>query len=98
MSHWKSFRFAVFAALCLLGESDGSAHAQIATEWSDGSIINLGGLPGFDASFAFAINDTAQVVGVSQLSDGTLRATEWSGGSIITLGGLSGSVSRVRTH
>ena len=28
MSHWKSSGLAVFAAVCLLGETTGSAHAQ----------------------------------------------------------------------
>ena len=36
-----------------------------ATEWSGGSVINLGGLPGSTASYATAINDAGQVVGYS---------------------------------
>ena len=44
MSHWKTSRLAIFAAACLLGETTGSPHAQIATEWSDGTVIELGGL------------------------------------------------------
>ena len=47
MSHWKSFGFALFAAVCLLGEGTGSAQAQCisgcATEWSGGNFFNLGG-------------------------------------------------------
>ena len=50
MSHRKTFGFGVFAVVCLLGETAGSAHAQsaqsVATEWSHGSVIDLGGLPG----------------------------------------------------
>jgi probable HAF family extracellular repeat protein len=65
-----------------------------ATEWSDGSIINLGGLPGSTQSFAYGINDAGQVVGSS---DGIMGysifdvATEWSNGSVINLGSLPGS-------
>ena len=48
-----------------------------ATEWSGGSVTNLG--PGF----AYAINDAGAVVGLS-----AGYAAEWSGGSVINLGGL----------
>ena len=72
MSLWKSFGLAIFAVVCLLGETAGSAQAQCesssihncATEWSGGGVINLGGLPGFAASNAYGINDAGQVVGV----------------------------------
>jgi probable HAF family extracellular repeat protein len=37
-----------------------------ATEWSDGGVIDLGGLPGFIFSEANSINDAGQVVGYSQ--------------------------------
>jgi hypothetical protein len=56
MSHWKSFGLAIFAAMCLLGETAGAAHAQCsappladrgcATQWSGGAVVNLGRLPG----------------------------------------------------
>ena len=91
MSHWKSSGLSIFAIVCLLGETTGSAHAQCqlnifgcATEWNNGSVINLGGLPGSKQSLATAINDVGQVVGTS-FSIGTLipTATEWSGGRII---------------
>ena len=36
-----------------------------ATEWSGGSVIDLGGLPGTTGSFALGINDAGQVVGYS---------------------------------
>ena len=43
MSLYKTSGFAIFAAVCLLGETAGSAHAQFfATEWSGGKVINLG--------------------------------------------------------
>ena len=52
---------------------------EIATEWSDGSVINLGGL---DLTFSEAtgINDAGQVVG---FAGG--QAVEWSGGRVIGL-------------
>jgi hypothetical protein len=71
MSHWKAFGLAIFAAVCLLGETTGSAHAaecilgQCATEWSRGTVINLGDLPNTSGSIARGINDAGQVVGSS---------------------------------
>jgi uncharacterized membrane protein len=88
MSHWKAFGLAIFAAVCLLGET-GSAHVQCnpcATEWSDGGVINLGGLPGSTSSSAVSINNAGQAVGSSAFG-GEDIATEWSGGSIIRLEG-----------
>ena len=34
-----------------------------ATEWSGGSAIDLGGLPGYEDSYAYGINEAGQVVG-----------------------------------
>jgi uncharacterized membrane protein len=101
MSYWKTFGLAIFAAVCLLDETTGSAHAQCdpsttfcVTEWSGGKVINLEGLLGTTASQALGINDPGQVVGVSVI--GTVNfATEWSGGSVINLGGLPGSTISV---
>ena len=91
MSLCKTFGLAIFAALCLLGESIGSAHAQYyATEWSGGKVINLGGMPGSTSSVAEGINNAGQAVGVS-IVRGVDYATEWSGGKVINLGGLPGS-------
>ena len=98
MSHWKSFGLAIFAAVCLLGETAGSALAQLntafATEWRNGQIINLGGLPGSTYSEALGINNAGQVVGQSVV-DGFNYATEWSHGHVINLGGLPGSTESV---
>ena len=69
---------------------------EIATEWSDDTVINLGGLSGSTDSQAQSINDAGRVVGESFLVGGEETATEWSGGiggSVIDLGGLSGSTS-----
>jgi hypothetical protein len=65
MSLYKSSGLGLFALVCLLGETSGSAHAQCnfsngtscATEWSGGSVIDLGGLPGSTTSLATGIND-----------------------------------------
>jgi hypothetical protein len=90
MSHWKSFGFALFAAVCLLGEGIGSAHAECdlsaacATEWSGGGIINLG------QGTAYSINGASQAAGFSVVG-GVEVATEWSSASVINLGGLPGS-------
>ena len=53
-----------------------SAHAQCydcATEWSRGSVINLGGLPGSTYSEAYGINDAGQAVGNQLCWRGLLR-------------------------
>ena len=65
----------------IVGESGGTV-----TEWSGGSVIHLGGLPGSIGSEANSINDAGQAVGVSYLANGSERATEWSDGSVIDLG------------
>ena len=92
MLHSKPFKFAILAAVCLLGigAATRSTHAQWATEWSGGSVIKLGGLPGTKVSVAASINDRGQVVGDSA-GDGFDVATLWSAGSVINLGGLPGS-------
>jgi probable HAF family extracellular repeat protein len=63
-----------------------------ATEWSGGSVIELGGLPGSTDSGAAGINDAGQVVGFSVVDGTDVFAIEWDGGSVINLGGLPGSV------
>jgi uncharacterized membrane protein len=73
MSHWKSFRLGIFVAVCLLDEATSSARAQCtpsssttcATEWSNGSAVNLDGLQGFTESAASSINDAGQIAGCS---------------------------------
>ena len=70
-------------------ETASSAGDEYATEWSGGSVINLGNLPGSTFSVAVSINDAGQAVGNSV--GGINHATEWSGGSVINLGGLPGS-------
>jgi probable HAF family extracellular repeat protein len=87
MSHWKTFGLAIFAALCLLEGTAGSADAQMyAEEWSGGHVINLG--PGE----AFSINNSGQSVGYSFFGGGIEAAAEWANGKVINLGGLPGSM------
>jgi probable HAF family extracellular repeat protein len=88
----KASKLAIFAGVCVLEMiSANSAHAQfVATEWSDGKVINLGGLPGSTFSVPTSINGSGKVVGGSVVGGGYV-ATEWSGGSVINLGGLPGS-------
>jgi uncharacterized membrane protein len=100
MSYWKAFGLVIFAAVCLIGGTAGSAHAQCsfaavcATEWSSGSVVSLGGLPGFTSSEADGISGTGLVVGDSVVG-GVNYATEWNSGSVINLGGLPGSTENL---
>ena len=96
MSHWKSLGLGIFAAVCVLGGTASSVHAQCntsgsdcATEWSGGGVIELGGLPGSTASAAIGINNAGKAVGYSAVGNDEV-ATEWSGGSVINLGGVTG--------
>ena len=66
------------------------------TEWSGGSIIDLGLPPGSPTGLAEDVNDAGQVVGESEsVIGGAPHATEWSGGSIVKLGSLPGSTGSV---
>ena len=85
MSLCKTSGLAIFAVICLLGATTGSARAQCflfegvcATEWSGGRVIDLEGLPGLTSSSASGINNVGQAVGGSAVG-GTEVATEWSG-------------------
>ena len=49
-----------------------------ATEWSSGSVINLGGLPGSTSSEAFGINDAGQAVGVSEFPTPVPEPSTWA--------------------
>ena len=86
----------------LLGETTDPAHAQCdrfsfcATEWSSGSVINLGGLPGFPGNEAFSIDNAGVAAGASSptLVPEFVDATEWSRGRVIVLGGLQAQAQR----
>src|ERR1700733_2702057 len=88
----------IFIGLCLIGNINDSARAQspsVATEWSSGNAISLGGLPGFTSSRAQDINDVGQAVGNSVVG-GVEYATEWSGGRVFNLGvGLAAGVNDI---
>ena len=58
-----------------------------ATEWSNGQVINLGGV----GSGAYGINDSGQVVGQSLEMHAIQVATEWSNGQVIDLPLLPGA-------
>ena len=100
MSYWKALGLVVFAAAGLLGQAINSAHAQCsdgcAVEWSGGSAVNQGGLPGATYSIANGINDSGQAVGSTAGPDFEY-AVEWRGGQVIDMGGLPGSTDSVAT-
>jgi probable HAF family extracellular repeat protein len=75
-----------------LSEYSASPYATgYATEWRDGTPINLGGLPGSTYSEASAINNRGEAVGASVFGNFAAEyATEWRRGSAINLGGLPG--------
>ena len=60
--------------------------APLATEWSGGGVIKLGGLPGSTNSVAQGINNAGQAVGFSSGFNFFEQATEWSHGHVIDLG------------
>jgi uncharacterized membrane protein len=99
MSLCKASGLAIFAAVCLLGVTTSSAHAQCnsfaticATEWSGDSVIDLAVVPGYANSAARGINDAGQAVGDIGFIGGAGRATEWSpGGGVTLLGNLPGA-------
>jgi uncharacterized membrane protein len=87
MSDWKTFGLAIFAVVCLLGETGSSAHAE------GYRLTVLGGPPGSE-TLAYGINDRGQVVGYTVIDIGgpsRVQATEWSGGAVINLAGIPGS-------
>ena len=96
MSHWKSFGPGIFAAVCVLGGTASSVHAQCntsgsdcATEWSGGGVIELGGLPAQRLARRSALTTPVRRSGYSAVGNDEV-ATEWSGGSVINLGGVTG--------
>ena len=76
-----------------LGHAAGSiktATGEVATLWRNGSMIELGTLPGHSSSIAYAVNDHDQVVGVSrETASGPGRPFLWQNGAMTDLGLLS---------
>lgn len=69
---------------------------ETAIQFSNGTLTNLGGLPGYSGSEAHAVNDTDVAVGVSCFPDngavlGKCHATEFSNGQTKDLGLLGGT-------
>ena len=73
MSHWKAPTLHSkapkasiwFAGACLLSFGQPSPRMQRHYEWSGGSVVDLGGLPGRAYSIADGINNAGEVVGIS---------------------------------
>jgi probable HAF family extracellular repeat protein len=69
---------------------DGDYHACL---WENGTITDLGTLPGYSGSSAYAINEAGQIVGSSGTggSDDHWHACLWEDGTITDLGTLPGA-------
>jgi len=67
--------------------TDGFMHAFL---WQDGTMTDLGGLPGYQFSVAWDINAAGQVVGSSYGADGITHAVLWENGGVRDLGNLGG--------
>ena len=61
--------------------------------WQDGTMTDLGTLPGRRASSATAINERGRVVGTSQNGYETMHAFLWQNGTMTDLGTLGGASS-----
>ena len=66
----------------IVGGSTTSGGAGRAFLWDDGTLTNLGTLPGMTNSDAYDINEAGQVVGISSAGAGTARAFLWSAGTM----------------
>jgi probable HAF family extracellular repeat protein len=61
--------------------------------YSDGSLRQLGYLPGGNWSAAYAVNDSGAVAGYGTEGPGQFRGFVWYGGALVPLGTLGGSSS-----
>jgi probable HAF family extracellular repeat protein len=76
------------------GDTSPATQVFHAVLWAkNGSLVDLGTLPGDKYSLAYAINDFGQVVGQSIDADGNSRAFLWQNGSMIDLNTLVSSGS-----
>jgi probable HAF family extracellular repeat protein len=74
----------------VVGQSENLSGLARAFLYSDGTMIDLGTLPGDNQSIAIAINNSGQIVGFSFNPDGSSRAFLYSGGTMIDLQTLLG--------
>lgn len=65
----------------------GSTHAVL---WQNGTVRDLGTLPGDELSFCNDINDRGQIVGTSGVQPNFYHAVLWEAGVVIDLGALPG--------
>ena len=61
--------------------------------YSDGTVHQLGTLPGGNWSAAYSINSFGAVAGYGNVAPGVFRGFYWSGGSLVPIGTLGGSSS-----
>jgi probable HAF family extracellular repeat protein len=81
--------FAINNAGQIVGESDPQGDATTyAVLWQNGTMTNLGTLPGDFMSVAYDINAQGQVVGSSCTADGNCRAFLWDKGVMMDLNSL----------
>ncbi len=74
----------------VVGAASGSNHAFL---YSDGTMTDLGTLPGGTYSHAFGINNAGQVVGYANTADHLVRAFLYSDGTMTDLGTLPGGTN-----
>ena len=67
----------------IVGSAQDSAGQQVAAEWQNGKITNLGGLPGSSGTEALAVNSSGLAVGASTL--GNEHAVEFVNGKAVDL-------------
>lgn len=70
----------------VVGESQTTTFASHAFLWKDGTMADLGTLPGHNISIAYDINDRGQIVGFSGGPGVQGRAVLWKRGAIVDLG------------
>jgi probable HAF family extracellular repeat protein len=74
----------------VVGYSNTTTGAIHAFLWEDGTMTDLGTLPGGIQSQAYAINSRGQIVGGGSDASGDMRAVRWEDSTIVDLGTLPG--------